>query len=161
MYNAVDVAIELLRVARKHAKPLTQMQLQKLVYVAHGLSLAKRNLPMIREQVNAWQYGPVIPEIYHRFKAYGANDINFADLPESKEADNFDKESRDILEEVVNAFAHYSGGQLSELSHRQGSPWHKVWFDSRGNEVRGAIINNDLIKTHYNQALLKGELECL
>ena len=116
---------------------------------------------MIREHVNAWQYGPVIPEIYHRFKAYGAKQINFADLPESKEPDSFDKESKDILHEVVDSFASFTGGQLSELSHRNGSPWHKVWYDSRGNEVRGAIINDDLIKSHYNNALNSGELECL
>lgn len=161
MYNAVDIAVALLKIAADKGKTLTQMQLQKLVYVAHGMSLAARNLPMIKQQVNAWQYGPVIPDIYHRFKAYGSLAIPVADLPENQQSLKLDQESVEILTEVVDSLADYSGGQLSELSHRAGSPWHKVWFDAKGREVRGAIIADEVIKQHYRQSLQSGGFACL
>ncbi|MFC4654909.1 Panacea domain-containing protein [Rheinheimera marina] len=161
MYPAVDVAIDLLKVAASSGYSLTPMQVQKLVYIAHGISLAQRGLPLINEKINAWQYGPVIPEIYGRFRNYQSQPIPLADLPESTRSSGIDTESLRILEDVVRNFARLSGGQLSELSHRVGSPWHSVWFDQKGHEVRGAIIPDSLIRPHYQQILHSGRVECL
>jgi len=44
------------------------MKLQKLVYYAHGWHLALNNEPLIDEQVECWQYGPVISSLFHEFK---------------------------------------------------------------------------------------------
>lgn len=161
MYQAVDIAVELLKAAQERGIQLTQMQLQKLVYVAHGLSLATRGLPMINENVNAWQYGPVIPEVYHRFKRYGNQPINFAILPEAQMYRPIDFESKNIIADTLNNFGNLSGTQLSEMSHRPGSPWHSVWYDGRGHEIRGAIIHDDLIRQHYQQILSSGVVQCL
>ncbi len=161
MYKAVDIAIALLEEAQKRGLQLTQMQLQKLVYVAHGLSLATRDLPMIQENVNAWQYGPVIPEVYHRFKNYGNQNIDFYSLPEANYPRMVDVESQNIIATTLDNFGQLSGGQLSEMSHRVGSPWHSVWYDGCGHEIRGAIINNDLIRQHYQQMVHTGVVQCL
>ncbi len=40
------------------------MKLQKLVYFAQGAHLAKYNSPLSMKHLQAWMYGPVIPEIY-------------------------------------------------------------------------------------------------
>lgn len=153
MYSAVDVAIEILRIGKEKGKDFTHMQLQKLVYVAHGLSLGDRSLPLINENVNAWRYGPVIPEIYDRFKRYGNDKINFDSLPESKPESRIDAESKEIISETVDIFGNLSGAQLSEMSHRTGSPWHNIWYDENGKEIRGAVISDKLIKTHYEEVL--------
>ena len=42
---------------------LTQMKLHKLVYFAHGICLAVYNKPLIKDEIQAWQYGPVVPEL--------------------------------------------------------------------------------------------------
>lgn len=161
MYNAVNVAVTLLKSAQDRGLQLTQMQLQKLVYIAHGLSLATRGLPMINENVNAWQYGPVIPEVYHRFKIYGKHNIQFNSLPEATMPQMLDAESLNIIATTLDNFGELSGGQLSDMSHRTGSPWHNVWFDGAGHEVRGAIISNELIRRHYQQVVNTGTVSCL
>ncbi|WP_133179374.1 Panacea domain-containing protein [Shewanella decolorationis] len=161
MYKAVDIAVALLKAAHERGLQLTQMQLQKLVYVTHGLSLATRGLPMINENVNAWQYGPVIPEVYHRFKIYGNQNIDFYSLPEAKFPQMIDAESMNLISITLDNFGSLNGGQLSEMAHRSGSPWHSVWFDGCGNEVRGAIISNDLIRQHYQQVVNSGVVQCL
>src|SRR5215510_7158653 len=56
-------------------QPLTPMKLQKLVYFAHGWSLALTGVPLIKDAVEAWRYGPVIPALYHEFKHNGARPI--------------------------------------------------------------------------------------
>src|SRR5208282_4587731 len=51
------------------------LKLQKLVYFAHGWHLALRDQPLIDELVEAWDYGPVVPSLYHQFKRYGNQSI--------------------------------------------------------------------------------------
>ena len=70
------------------------MKIIKLVYIAHGHYLAKNDSPLFTEKVEAWDYGPVIPSLYHEFKIYGAFPI-----------DSFAKERKGIL---MKARLHYS-----------------------------------------------------
>ncbi|QLH42366.1 MAG: DUF4065 domain-containing protein [Coxiellaceae bacterium] len=52
------------------------MKLAKLIYVAHGWSLALNDVPLIDEAVQAWKFGPVIESVYHEFKHFGNDVIN-------------------------------------------------------------------------------------
>ena len=70
MYDSGTVANHFLRLARQQGKSLTPMQLLKLVYIAHGWSLGLYGLPLVRDEIQAWQYGPVIPNLYNRIRNY-------------------------------------------------------------------------------------------
>ena len=63
-YSAVDVAFSLLKHAAEQGKTFTNLQLQKLTYVCHGLSLSSFDRPLIVDDVYAWKFGPVIPSVY-------------------------------------------------------------------------------------------------
>ncbi len=59
-HDARAVANEFIKLAKKHGKkPLTHMQLQKLVYIAHGWSFAlgEEEAPLIADTVEAWDWG--------------------------------------------------------------------------------------------------------
>jgi uncharacterized phage-associated protein len=64
-YPASLIAQLFVNRAIKEGNPITQMKLQKMVYVAHGLYLASHNEPLIKENFQAWRFGPVVPDIYH------------------------------------------------------------------------------------------------
>ena len=46
----------------------TLLQIQEMSYIAHGYMLALRNRPLFRDNVEAWDDGPVIPSLHHAFK---------------------------------------------------------------------------------------------
>lgn len=49
---------------------LETLTIHKLLYIAQGMSLAQRGKPIFREDIQAWAYGPTVPEVYryHRGK---------------------------------------------------------------------------------------------
>lgn len=55
-HDARAVANYMLAVAEKKGMTLTPMQVLKLVYLAHGWSLAWFGRPLIRDDVEAWDY---------------------------------------------------------------------------------------------------------
>ncbi len=74
-YPAAAIANEFLELARAEGRPLTPMHIQKLIYFAHGWNLALTGEPLIRERVEAWDYGPVIRALYGELKVFGSGAI--------------------------------------------------------------------------------------
>ena len=122
------------------------MHLQKLVFLAHGLSLALVGRPLTNHNIHAWQWGPVLPQLYKSFSKYGSNQIDgqascSENVPETGE-DN------EVIQSVWKSFGNMTGPQLSALTHEPGSPWDKTWkSDQYG------IIESNLIGDFYKEKL--------
>ncbi len=149
-YSAVDVAFSLLRHAKAKGKCFSNLQLQKLTYVAHGLSLAIYKRPLVVDDVFAWKYGPVLPSVYFRFKSYGSSVIS-----EQRDV-TLDAESEIIVKDVVSQLGDLTGPQLVELTHRTGSPWSQVW-----DGTHQKVIPDHLIQAHYVQIKQSGRTSSL
>ena len=131
------------------------MKLLKLVYLAHGWNLGFTSEPLISEQVQAWQWGPVIPALYHEIKEYKDRPIpaDVIPAPEMLEPDIVTP----LLDAIWNAYSKFSGAQLSTITHEPGSPWFKVWNEQDGRNKRGAIIPNSLIEEYYKERTTSGK----
>lgn len=55
--------------------PIDQMKLYKLVFFAQAWWLAHTSTPLFQEDVHAWPWGPVVPELYGHFKSAGRGPI--------------------------------------------------------------------------------------
>jgi len=75
MYSALTIANFFVRKGLLEKITVSPMKLQKLIYFAHGWHLAFFDKPLIKEDIQAWAYGPVIPAIYHIYKNYGNTTI--------------------------------------------------------------------------------------
>src|SRR5438552_12204040 len=75
MHSCLQVANRLLQLAHGAGATLTPMQLIKLVYMCHGWMLGLYGRPLIQEQVQAWKFGPVIPELYRHLRQYGGGPV--------------------------------------------------------------------------------------
>ena len=127
------------------------MKLQKLVYIAHGYCLALRDSPMISEPVRAWQYGPVFKRLYKKLSIYGAGEVTSPIVAEDSVPDECPE--HEIIEAVWQTYRQMSGGQLSTITHREGTPWSSVWIE---NEY--ARIPDELIAKYYRD-ILAGSVE--
>ena len=144
--SAKTVANEFLELAQRDGKALTNMQVQKLVYIAHGFNLAIFRAPLIEEQVKAWPWGPVIPPLYNRLRKYGNGPIS-ATIPDVPKISQYD-EAVDLIAKVWKGYGDYSGARLSAITHQTGSPWDVTW---RTEEY--GVIDDALTAEHYRTLL--------
>ncbi|TFL16017.1 Panacea domain-containing protein [Jannaschia formosa] len=146
--SALTAADEILKIAKRRGITLTPMQLVKLTYIAHGWSLAVLNRDLFGDRIEAWKYGPVIPVLYHATKKYGRSPVP-AHLIDENSPSSLPADVQSFLEDVVEKYGSLSGFALSNLTHREGSPWHQVYEDG----VMNIEIDDARIAEHYNRLL--------
>lgn len=99
------------------------MKLQKLCYYAQGYLLAQ-DRELFPEDFQAWQHGPVIPALYHRYKDFGWRSIGGDMEFDASELDG--TVAREVAD-IVAAYGRYDGAALSTMTHREAP-----WMDARG-----------------------------
>jgi len=150
-YHPLNIAYYFVNKGVEFEHKVTPLQLLKLTYIAHGWHLGYFHKPLITDPVEAWQYGPVIPRIYHEFKAFGRNEIDpnsfifeLFDLDESRYPLK-EKQTVRFLEFIWMNYYHLTGAHLIEITHREGTPWHKHYKEGQ----RSIIIPDSDIEAYY------------
>ena len=71
-YNVIQVANWLIEKANntENGDFITNLKLQKLLYYLQGYYLAVFEKPLFDVEIEAWQYGPVVPNAYYEFNAF-------------------------------------------------------------------------------------------
>ena len=151
MCRAIDAAYYLLSVAKDKSISITNLKLQKLIYIANGYMLALHNRPLIKESPQAWKYGPVIHSIYEQFKQYADRSINVDTGALDKNL--LSAEAKEIINDVVDLYGNDSAIDLVKLTHQVETPWDEVWNKRGGKESLFAEIESDLIKNHFLKAV--------
>ncbi|NYZ24121.1 SocA family protein [Azospirillum sp. ROY-1-1-2] len=144
LHDARDVANQIIRRAAMHRRTLTPMQVLKLVYMSQGWMLGLYGRPLFSQSVEAWQYGPVIPDVYHALKGYGSSPV-LATINCPQE--HYDPQEIDIINQVVDIYKDWNGIELSNWTHQPGSPWHTTWHING----RNSTIPIDTIQAYFNR----------
>lgn len=153
-YPASVIAYAFVKKGIEESNFLTQMKLQKVVYFAHGYHLAKFGTPLIKEQFQAWQYGPVAPTIYQKYKLYGSDFIKSVDL--LNRVSDFQKYYLQLDANAIEAIDYtwettkdLSASDLSNWTHLPDSPWDQAYIEG----VNGILIDNKAIEDYFSTVL--------
>lgn len=149
-YSAYAVANAFVKRAKEGALPrLSPMKLQKLMYFAQAWHLKVLDKPFMDDNFARWQHGPVVPSIYHEFKAFGYTTITREATTLSQDDGQFvmnvptipadDSNAWGLIDAVIRKYGEFDGPALSELTHADGS----AWALRRGD---GSVITPDEIK---------------
>lgn len=144
-HNSFEIANEFIRRGIDANDPITPMEVQKLMYFAHGWMLALHERPLHTDAWRAWQYGPVLPRVYRELREYRADPVE--ELIGDYRAD-LDDEERYIIDEVYRLYSPFKGIELSELTHLDGSPWDQA---RKQNPGANPVIYDVSIKDYFNQ----------
>lgn len=146
MYDSITVANHILERAQERDDQLTPMQVLKLVYIAHGWSLGLLGRPLIKDEVQAWEYGPVIPRLYNAMRHFKSAAVVGPLSGGSGPA--LSGQALAIVDQVYDKYGKLSGPALSRLTHMPGSPWDLTYKPG----LFGVVIPTDIIEDHYARA---------
>ena len=148
-HDARSVANEIIRHAQDDGKSVTPLQVQKLVYYCHAWMLGLYGQPLLRQRVEAWEHGPVVRVIYDSLREYDRGPVT---QPIEYPDERFEERERDLIRQVWEKYGHLNGGELSNMTHRMGTPWYQVRHKKRRSVWdRNLTIPNDLIRECYAQ----------
>ena len=170
-YHAKAIANYFLEYAWERNKDLNPMKIQKLTYFSHGWYLAIEDEPLISQAIEAWDYGPVIPTLYHEFKEYGSGPIRdlatsiaitsrkplkfHYDAPQIEDSPSSLADTKELLDRIWEVYGDFTAIQLSSLTHREGTPWDKT--RKRFPNKRGVDIPDKWIKSYFLKLADKDE----
>lgn len=137
--SALDIACLLLS---NNEIEYTPLKLQKILYYCYAYHLCITGKELFKEKVLAWQWGPVVKEVYDQYKKYGGATI---DACEKADDDiNLSAESLSVISSVLDAYGSFSGSGLMQRTHTE-KPWIEAYEQGKGTE-----INKDTIKNFYS-----------
>ncbi|KAM3114203.1 Panacea domain-containing protein [Phormidesmis sp. 146-33] len=144
MLSCHDVANYFLSLTDEDAGDLiSNLKLQKLVHYAQGFHLALYDKPLFDEAIEAWTHGPVVPELYHAYKDFGANAIP---RPNDVDFSIYDQQTRELLDEVYQVYGQFSAWKLRNMTHDE-PPWRNAFNN-------GGIITQNSLKEFFKTQLI-------
>lgn len=139
---------------------IEHMKLQKLVYCAYGWWLAGHGMDGVRltnEGPQIWKHGPVFDSLYHTLKVFGREPIR---IPQSANpfgapdaVDASDTATATLITWVWGRYGHLSSFALSDMTHRPGSPWHRVATENDFRIAYNTNIPDQYIYEEYQRLL--------
>ena len=137
-YSSYYIANSIIERAQRKEVGLSNLSLQKLMYFLHGYYLVLANKPLSKEPFQPWDYGPVIPTIYHYYKRYGRGQIlEYCKEFDPKEKDfvaykigTSDESFVDALDRVWKRYGEKDPFDLVHLSHEYGGAWYKARIEN-------------------------------
>ena len=136
-YNAIDLARYIISKCSKEQCPISNLQLQKILYYIQVEWLLKNNEPLFNNDICAWQFGPVVPDVYYLYNGYGA----------SKILSQYDIEIPDKIKNVIDPIIVEKRTKqpwdLVEDTHRKNGAWDTIYNGGQGERY---VIPIELLK---------------
>ncbi len=140
----------------KHVS-VTHLKLQKLVYMAYGWATTYFQVPLFNSRIEAWEDGPVIPDLWHEFKPFGDKPI--------KDGRSFefdvktgerripvvppnDARTHEVLGLAWDLYGTDPAWKLVGRTHGPGTPWTETQ-----RKTPGSVIRHSIIATHFHSLL--------
>lgn len=153
-HSALAIANEFLRRRGSDAWP-QQLSIQKLTYIAHGWNLAINGEPLVAEQPQAWDNGPVFRSIWDHIKEHGYRGAHCTlvdPMTKTEFEEPLSDKERAVIDHVWAKYGSKSSSELSAMTHQVNTPWYKAYFGRHKN----AILDNKEIRQHYVELGLAG-----
>lgn len=162
MFDPRVIANAVLKFGAARGRPVTNLQMQKIVYFLHGEWLLQTGQPLVTGHFEAWQHGPVHRTLYDAFRLY-------EDTPIEAEAKKFDPitrrhaalpELRDqevirFLDATLPDYIDVPAFILVQRTHAEGTPWTRTMESAETKANVGMVIDNSTIARHFEGRKLK------
>lgn len=143
MYSALTIARYIIDRETAQNRPVSNLRLQKLLYFIQAKFLISKGTPCFNDSIEAWDFGPVVPIVYHQFKFYGSSSIPC--ISEHTNTVKIASEDKQLIDTTLDQCAKYSTSSLVSITHQQ-QPWLNSY-----NNLFDKTISNHAIKSFFEE----------
>ena len=154
-----EIANEFIRLAAADGQAFDQMQLQKLVYIAHGWALAMTGEPLTGDRPEAWDFGPMYRRLADALAGYGRHPVtriipSGAALSSEVRTENdrtwseLEPMECELIARIAKDYGVFSSSQLSALTRGDDAPWASVFGAGEGRfrDIPHALIRDQFVR---------------
>lgn len=131
MRKAKSVANYVIAYGMKIGHPVSNLQLQKILYYIQVYFLKKKGVPFFKDEIEAWQFGPVIPTVYYQYAAFGPAPITMFKTPKI----DLEQEEKIELEQIVREKTVLSLWDTLADIHKKGKAWDMYYKVNERNVI--------------------------
>lgn len=144
MVSVFDVTKLIIYLANKYGDLITNLRLQKLLYYTQVWHLVNFNKePLFDDEIKAWNFGPVVEEVYRKFKNFRHTPISL-NVKKDEITKKFNKETIDFVEFIYGKYSSFSAYDLVNMTHNE-----EPWIDANKNDLK--IIDRDKMYEYYSE----------
>ena len=136
MYSALNIAKYTINKCTKDRCPISNLQLQKILYYIQREFLQQGTIAF-PENIEAWQFGPVIPEVYKQYCGFGALPIRMKYVIVIRSNDE------NIINPIIEKKRMLNPWDMVSDTHSPGKAWDLIYNSGLGDHQ---IIPKELIK---------------
>ena len=148
MLRAEDVSRYFLAIQRPDTdEAISNLKVQKLCSYARGFALAIWGKALFFEDIEHWDQGPVVPNLFRRYRSYRDDPIP---PPEDLDLKLYDSDTLSLLDRVYQLYGQFSAWELRNKTHSE-PPWIntpencaityrqlRVYFESVVDSIQGS-----------------------
>ena len=147
---SAEIATVFIRRGLEHGRAFDQMQLQKLIYIAHGWSLAATGEPLTGDRPEAWDLGPIYRRLADALARSGSERVtaNIRGAENTQIESESDTIEQGIIDRVLEHYGRFSSVQLSSLTRGDDAPWASVYREGEGRfrEIPHRAIRDQFVR---------------
>ena len=125
-YRALEIARYIINKCTEEQHPISNLQLQKILYYIQRTYLLHEAVAF-SDEIEAWQFGPVVPDVYYHFCGFGS-------LPIRMKYET-SLEPKDCI--IIDPW------DMVDDTHMKGKAWDTVYRNGAGNRLE---IPRELIR---------------
>ena len=123
---------------------LSNLEMQKIAFISEMLHLGRTGTPLVQGDFEAWDRGPVHPELYRWAKMYGSSKVQSPAFGHVAPLMPGTTEYK-AVQDAYNSMREMSPWQKVDLTHQSNGAWAGCYQPGR----RGIRIPKEKIKEEY------------
>lgn len=136
MYTAMEIARYIINKCTVDCHPISNLQLQKILYYIQKIFL-QAGMLAFEDDIEAWQFGPVVREVYNQYCGFGASKIRlFYDV-------DIRSNVQRIIDPIVIEKRMLNPWDMVDDTHTKGKAWDIIYNGGLGNHQ---VIPTTLIR---------------
>lgn len=136
MYTALEIAKYVIDKCTNENSPISNLQLQKILYYLQKEFLQQGGIAFT-DEIEAWQFGPVIPGVYRQYCGFGALPIRM------RYSVNIKPEDERKMAPVIERKRKLNPWDMVMDTHSPGKAWDMIYKDGLGDHQ---VIPRDMIR---------------